>query len=98
MSRRMPSGPSSGPLNAASTTYVAPCRRCAGPNTSPVKLWAIIMWSRTVTVYMSVLVVDRVAQRGLAGGQPGHHVRQLGEGRAAGEQGVEGRVAQQLQR
>ena len=34
----------------ASTTYVAPCSRCAGPNTSPRKLWAIIMWSRTVTL------------------------------------------------
>jgi hypothetical protein len=34
----------------ASTTYVAPCRRCAGPNTSPRKLWAIIMWSRIVTL------------------------------------------------
>ena len=31
------------PRNVASTTYVAPCRRCAGPNTSPRKLWAIIM-------------------------------------------------------
>ena len=32
----------------ASTRKVAPCRRCAGPKTSPRKLWAIMRWSRTV--------------------------------------------------
>ena len=36
--------------NVASTTYVAPWSRCAGPNTSPRRLWATIMWSRTVTL------------------------------------------------
>ena len=30
------------PEKVASTTYVAPCRRCAGPNTSPRRLCAII--------------------------------------------------------
>ena len=36
--------------NVASTTYVAPCSRWAGPKTSPRRLCAIIMWSRTVTL------------------------------------------------
>ena len=34
--------------NSASTAKVAPCRRCAGPNSSPRKLCAIMMWSQTV--------------------------------------------------
>ena len=34
--------------DVASTTKVAPCSRCAGPNTSPRKLCATITWSRTV--------------------------------------------------
>ncbi len=49
MSTSTPSPSSRGPTNVASTTYVAPCSRCAGPNISPVNEWAIIMWSRTVT-------------------------------------------------
>src|SRR3954466_12670307 len=50
----------------ASTTYVAPCRRCAGPNTSPRRLWAIITRSRTSTAYMQFLsigIADQRAQR-----------------------------------
>src|SRR5690606_16659283 len=50
MSTTTPSASSSGRWKAASTTYVAPCSRCAGPNTSPRKLCALIRWSRTVTV------------------------------------------------
>ena len=34
---------------AASTTNVAPCRACAGPNIAPRNEWAIMMWSRTST-------------------------------------------------
>src|SRR4051812_30531722 len=52
MSATIPSPSSSARRKVASTTYVAPCRRCAGPNTSPRRLWAIIMWSRTVTLNM----------------------------------------------
>src|SRR5207302_1935461 len=40
--------------NSTSTTNVAPCSFCAGPNTSPRKLWAIMKWSRTLTVYIVV--------------------------------------------
>ena len=50
MSTTMPSASRSARRNVASMTYVAPWSRWAGPNTSPRKLWAIIMWSRTVTL------------------------------------------------
>ena len=33
-------------MKAASTTKVAPCSACAGPNTAPRNEWAIMMWSR----------------------------------------------------
>ena len=40
-----------------------------------------------------------MAERGdLAGRQPGQHGRQLGEGRPAGDQGVEPPVAEQVER
>src|SRR4051812_17861108 len=100
MSTTMPEGSSSPRRKAASTTNVAPCSRWAGPNSSPVKLWATIMWSRTVTVNTcSPLVVrDRMAHRGQSAvREPPHHVGQLVEGRRAGEQRVEGRVLQQVE-
>src|SRR5688572_32426779 len=87
-------------LKVASTTYVAPCSCCAGPNTSPRKLWAIIMWSRTVTLNTGspLAVADRVAERRkLPVGQPRHHVGQLLEGGDAGDQRVEAGIAQELQ-
>src|SRR3954454_9370702 len=88
--------------NVASTTYVAPCSRCAGPKTSPRRLWAIIMWSRTVTVNTSGLlgrVADRVAQRRqLAGGERRQHGWQVVEVGLPGEQRVEGRVGEEPQR
>ena len=49
MSTRIPSSSSASPRNVASTTKVAPCSRWAGPKTSPRRLCATIMWSRTVT-------------------------------------------------
>src|SRR3954465_6721885 len=102
MSTRIPSAPSSGPRKGAPTGRGAPCSRCAGPNTSPSKLWAIITWSRTVTANISALPVgrvgDRVAERGApAGAQVGHQLGQLRERRGAGEQRVVGRVAQQVE-
>src|SRR3954466_14753055 len=84
----------------ASTTYVAPCRRCAGPNTSPRRLWAIIMWSRTVTLNTALapVVRDRVTERRQAArGEPSHHVGKLAEGRLPGDERVEGGVAQQVE-
>src|SRR5215207_6203688 len=106
MSTRTPSESSRGPVRAASTTYVAPCSRCAGPNASPWKLWAIIMWSRTVTVNTSLLRhrclvgIDDAPTQAHQGavGQLGHHGRQLLEARLARQQHVERRVAEQLER
>src|SRR5579864_7441519 len=101
MSTTTPSASSSARLSVASTTYVAPCSLRAGPNPSPRRLWAISMWSRTVTLNMSLslAVRDRVAHgRQAPRGQPGHHLRQRVEVRLAREQRVEGRIAQQLER
>src|SRR3954469_3662514 len=101
MSTTMPSASSDSPRKVASTTYVAPCNCCAGPKTSPRRLCAIIMWSRTFTRNMSLLpvVADRVAQRGeFARGEFGQHVGQRLERGRAGEQRIEGRVAEQLER
>src|SRR4051794_41066590 len=85
----------------ASTTKVAPCRRCAGPNTSPRRLWAIIMWSRIVTLNTALrpVVGDGVAERRQAPrGEALHDAGQFVEARLAGDDRVEGAVAQQLQR
>src|SRR4051794_38839790 len=105
MSTRMPSRPSSGPRKVASTTYVAPCSRWAGPKTSPSKLWAIITWSRTVTANTASpssvrpRVGDRVAERrSLPRGELGHQRGQLVERRGPREERVVRRVAQQRQR
>src|SRR5690348_7293113 len=43
MSTTILSAPRLSRMKATSTTKVAPCRRCAGPKTSPGKLWAIMM-------------------------------------------------------
>src|SRR5688572_809762 len=101
MSTSTPSESRRSPEKAASTTYVAPCSRWAGPKASPRKLWAIIMWSRTVTVNTSLLPVvdDAVAEPGQGTvGHLGHQPRQLLEPRLPGEQRVEGRILQQPQR
>src|SRR6187549_3441816 len=101
MSTTTPSGSRASRRKVASTTYVAPCRRCAGPNTSPRRLWAIIMWSRTVTLYTGSgpLVGDRVAERRQAPcGEALHHARQLLEARLARDEHVEGGVAEQVER
>src|SRR3954462_6721486 len=100
MSTTMLSASSSGRRNVASTTNVAPCRRWAGPKTSPRKLCATIVWSRTVTLNIVLLfrVGQGVAERGQASArQPGHHLGQLFEARLARDQGIERTVAQQVQ-
>src|SRR5215218_3109672 len=99
MSTTSPSSSRAARRNVASTTKVAPCSRWAGPKTSPVKLWATITWSRTVTLNTgSVLLVgDGVAEGGQPSvGEPGHHLGQLVEGRRPGQERLEGRVAQQV--
>src|ERR1044071_175094 len=101
MSTTMLSASSSARRKVASTTYVAPWSRCAGPKTSPRRLWAIIMWSRTVTLNIALrpVVGDRVTERRQAPrGQPLHDAGQLVEARLTGDQGVEGGVAQQFER
>src|SRR3954453_13139911 len=100
MSTTMPSASSTARRNVASTTKVAPCSRCAGPNTSPRRLWAIIMWSRTVTLNTCSRpgVGDRVAERRQAPrGQPRHDVRQLAEARLPGHEHVERGVAEKVE-
>src|SRR3712207_3883220 len=100
MSTTIPSASRSARRNVASTTKVAPCRRWAGPKTSPRKLWATIMWSRTVTLNTKSLPVGRrvvgnrvvgnhVAQgRKATCGEPGQHVREGIERRLAGDERV----------
>src|SRR5215204_3111637 len=99
MSMTMSLASSSARRNVASTTNVAPCRRCAGPNTSPRRLWAIIMCSRTVTLNMpSPVIRNRVTKRSQATfGQTRHDTGQLVEARLAGDERVEGPVAQQVE-
>src|SRR5687767_14856791 len=65
MSTTRPSSSSSSRLNVASTTYVAPWSRCAGPNTSPWKLCAIMKWSRTFRLYTVRLQGDEVGFGGV---------------------------------
>src|SRR3954470_17847030 len=101
MSTTMPSASRVARRNVASTTYVAPWSRCAGPNTSPRRLWAIIMWARTVKLNTrSPLVVgDRATQRRQrAGGQALHHAGQLVEARLGGDEHVERRILQEVER
>src|SRR5215208_7327621 len=101
MSTTMPSASRLVRRKVASTRYVAPCRRWAGPNTSPRRLWAIMMWSRIVTLNTRSrpVVGDRVAERGQAPrGQALHDAGQRVEGRLARHEHVEGGVAQELER
>src|SRR2546421_2451070 len=105
MSTTMPSSSSTGRRNVASTTNVAPWRRWAGPNTSPRKLWATIMWSRTVrlntgspVVYLGVVVVHTQAKRRrFTVNQAGHRGRELGEGALVGDQHVVGGIREQVE-
>src|SRR3954453_20038643 len=101
MSTTMPSASRSARRDVASTKYVAPCRPCAGPNTSPRRLWAIIMWSRTVTLNtrLRLVVGDGVAEgRQAAGGQALEDRRELVEAGLAGDEDVDRGVAQQVER
>src|SRR3954471_1654371 len=102
MSTTMWSASRSGRRKVASTTNVAPCRRWAGPKTSPVKLWATIRWSRTVMLNKSgpfglsgPVIGDTHAQGGRFTGEPGQFLRQVREPDLAGDQRVEDGVGEQ---
>src|SRR5579871_3106368 len=93
----MPDASSCGARNCASTTKVAPCSRCAGPNSSPRKLCAIMMWSQTVSAYILYVPVghdmtEAVRQQSRHGG------REIVERRRWLEQRVVPRVGEQRQR
>ena len=88
-------------MNAASTTKVAPCSACAGPNTAPRNEWAIMMWSRTSTVNKGYLsrITDELAEYAAPGLQDiGKTRRQFAERNGRREQSVEPRIAQELER
>src|SRR3954463_11812730 len=96
MSTTIPAGSSASRRKVASTTNVAPCRRWAGPKTSPVKLWATIRWSRTVMLNKSgpfglsgLVIGDTHAQGGRFPGEPRQFLRQVREPDLAGDQRVE---------
>src|SRR5882757_10482884 len=71
MSTTMPFASSASAMNAASTTKVAPCSACAGPNTAPRNECAIMMWSRTSTMNKGDLsrIADELAEYAAPGFQ-----------------------------
>src|SRR5215471_802221 len=90
MSITMPFSSSVSARKAASTTKVAPCSSWAGPNTAPLKEWAIMMWSRTSTANTGDLrVVNDLAKRCTAGRQ---HCRQAGRQIGKGDRGFQQRI------
>src|SRR5579864_519441 len=54
MSQIRPSPSSAARRSSNSAAYVAPCSCCAGPKTAPTKLCAIITWSLTARLYMTL--------------------------------------------
>src|SRR5882762_9895702 len=98
MSTTMPFGSSFSAMKATATVNVAPCSACAGPKTSPLNEWAIMMWSETSTAYTQdswrflVGIADELAQRPARGiedvGQLG---RQVTEGDGRRQQAVQQR-------
>src|ERR687889_1247360 len=100
MSTTMPLASSSRAINAASTTKVAPCIACAGPNTAPLNEWAIMMWSRTSSVNMQPLcVINALAEHAAAGRQDARQFRrQVGEFDRRRQQRIKPRVGEQGKR
>src|SRR6187549_3179146 len=103
MSTTMPFWSSVCAMNATSTTKVAPCSACAGPNTAPRNEWAIITWSRTSTANMKDLsasgidneLAEYAALRVQDVGQP---LREFVERYCGHQQGVQPRVGHKLDR
>src|SRR5215469_16138347 len=96
----MLSSPSSRRKKATSTTKVAPWSFCAGPKTSPGRLWAIMMWSRTSTACMGtsrIGIADQMEQRAGPPEDPRQRLRQRREGRFLLQQNVEPRVGAEIE-
>src|SRR5260370_29938343 len=104
MSMTIPLPSSASAIKAASTTKVAPCRACAGPNTAPRNEWAIMMWSRTSTankassLRVGAGIGNRLAEDATLGvknvGQP---PRQIVECNRRRQQGVKPRIGKQTE-
>src|SRR6186997_3341337 len=101
MSTTIPFGSSLSDMKATATVKVAPCSACAGPKTSPLNEWAIMMWSETSTAYTdapSVGIADELAQHAACGREdPGKFGGQVVERNRRRDQRVEHRVFQQVE-
>src|SRR6185503_5772460 len=100
MSTTMPLGSSFSDMKATATVKVAPCSACAGPKTSPLNEWAIMMWSETSTAYTDAPsgIADQLAQHAALGveniGQPR---RKIGERDRRRDQRVERGIVEQVE-
>src|SRR5947207_15827240 len=100
MSTMMPFASSFSDMNATATVKVAPCSACAGPKTSPLNEWAIMMWSETSTAYTDApSVADELAQHAARGIEDvGQLVRQIHECDRRRDQRIERRIVQKVER
>src|SRR5437899_3329180 len=95
----MPLGSSFSDMKATATVKVAPCSACAGPKTSPLNEWAIMMWSDTSTAYTDTpLITDKLAENAARGIEDvGQLLRQVGKCDRRAEQRVECGIVKQPQ-
>src|SRR4051794_1974751 len=100
MSTTMPLPSSFSARNATATTNVAPCTAWAGPKTSPLNEWAIMMWSDTSTAYTEApLITNELAEDAARGIEDvGKPRRQVGERDRRCDQRVQCRIVQQVER
>src|SRR5580692_7690331 len=108
MSMTMPFRSSRSAMKAARTTKVAPCSCWAGPNTAPWKEWAIMIWSDTSTAntgtsrsmgFVGARIADqRAARVGLRPENLRQSLRQVFERHRRGQQAVEDRIGQEIER
>src|ERR1043165_2731684 len=101
MSTTMPLGSSFSAMKATATVKVAPCSAWAGPKTSPLNEWAIMMWSDTSTAYTVAPsgIADELAQHAALGVEDlGKLRRQVAKRHWRRNQGIQRRVLQQIER
>src|SRR6266568_1519134 len=107
MSTTIPLVSSRSARKQALTAKVAPCSRCAGPNTAPRNECATMMWSETSTPNTGVssapdqgsTIIDQLAQ--YAAGRRknrGQLCGEIGERDRGSQQRVEGRIGEQVER